>query len=84
MEITGVILNITGTVLLFFFGFPQPDFDTSVSLGVEDNTPVGEGLTAKEYGKKIEQRKKKYKTMSYVALSLLLLGFIFQLIALLS
>jgi hypothetical protein len=83
MEVVGVVLNILGTILLFFFGFPQPDFDTSVGLAVEDNTPVENGLTARQYDKKIRQKMQKYKRMSYLALSLLLIGFILQLAALL-
>jgi hypothetical protein len=81
MEITGLILNVIGTMLLFFFGFPQPNFETGVSMGLEDNTPVGNGMTAREYGEKIAKKRKIYKVMAYFALGLILLGFIVQLLA---
>jgi hypothetical protein len=74
----GLGLNIIGTLLLFFFGFPQPDFEESVGFSVEDNTPVGNGLTAKQYAEKIKHKKKIYKIMSYLALSLILFGFVVQ------
>lgn len=74
----GLLLNVIGTILLFFFGFPQPDFTEEVGLALEDNTPVGSGLTAKEYGAKVRRKKLAYRTMSYVALSLVLVGFSIQ------
>lgn len=74
----GLLLNVIGTILLFFFGFPQPDFTEDVGIALEDNTPVGKGLTAKEYGAKVRRKKLAYKTMSYVALSLVLIGFAIQ------
>jgi hypothetical protein len=76
----GLLLNVIGTVMLFFFGFPQPDFTEEVGLALEDNTPASNGLTAKEYGAKIRHKRLFYKIMSYVALSLILIGFVIQFI----
>lgn len=79
----GLLLNVIGTVLLFFFGFPQPDFTEEVGLSLEDNTPIANGLTAKEYGNQVRRKKKIYRTMAYVALLLVLVGFVIQFIDLL-
>jgi len=78
MEVAGLLLNVIGTLLLFFFGFPQPNFESGVSIVVEDNTPVDNGMTAKKYGDKV--KKKLYKWMAYFSLGLILLGFLVQLL----
>ena len=75
----GLVMNIIGVILLFFFGFPQPNFDEGVSLGLEDNTPLGNGKTVKEQNIEINRKKRIYKIMATVALVLLLFGFLFQL-----
>ena len=79
----GLLLNVIGTILLFFFGFPQPDFTEEVGIALEDNTPVGNGLTAKEYGVKVRRKKRIYRIMAYVALLFVLIGFVIQFIDLL-
>jgi hypothetical protein len=80
----GLIFDILGVLLLFKFGFPQPDFDEGVSLGLEDNTPIttddGRTITAKEYGREAQKKKGLYKKMSLLALTLVLLGFTLQFI----
>lgn len=81
MEIAGLLFNVIGTLLLFFFGFPQPNYESGVPLEAEDNTPIGNGMTAKEYGEKIAKKKKCYRRMAYLSLSLILLGFLMQLFA---
>jgi hypothetical protein len=81
----GLILDISGVVLLFKYGFPQPDFKEGVSLGVEDNTPVttedDRRITAKEYVDEVQKKKKLYRKIAFLALGLILFGFIFQLIS---
>ncbi len=42
----GLLLNIVGVVLLFFFGFPQPTHQEGVHICVEDGTRLADGRTA--------------------------------------
>lgn len=82
MGTIGLVMNIIGVVLLFFFGFPQPNFDEGVGLGLEDDTPLGNGKTVKEQNDEACQKKKLYKKMAIAALVFLFFGFIFQLFGL--
>ena len=78
MTIAGLFLNVTGTVMLFFFGFPQPQHDEGVSWGLEDATPF-EGGTVAEFKQRAQRRKERYRRLAYVGLTFLLLGFVLQL-----
>ncbi|EML2677531.1 MULTISPECIES: hypothetical protein [Enterobacteriaceae] len=78
----GLTSNIFGVILIFFFGLPQPSHDEGVSLGLEDGTPLGDGTTVGERNVKIRKRKARYKFFAYVALSLMLFGFVLQFLAL--
>ena len=84
MELIGLIMGMAGTALAFKFGFPQPDFEESVGLALEDNTPVSNGMTAKQFAEAQRRKRSKYKFMAYVALSLICLGFVMQVISTLS
>jgi hypothetical protein len=77
--VAGLVLNIVGTVLLFFFAFPQPAHDDSPSLGLEDGTPV-EGGTVAEVRERAQRTKVIYRGLALLGLTLLLLGFVLQLI----
>lgn len=77
----GLLLNIAGVVLVFFFGLPQPSHREGVSIVLEDATPLRNGLTAGEHAAIVRRRKKLYRRLAYLALTLILLGFVFQLIA---
>ncbi|EBY1977420.1 hypothetical protein ZH93_18330 [Salmonella enterica subsp. enterica serovar Corvallis] len=75
----GLCLNIVGVVLIFFFGLPQPSHDEEMSLGVSENTVLADGRTVKSIIDKVRRRKKRYQRCAYLALTLMLLGFLFQL-----
>lgn len=77
----GLILNIAGVVLVFFCGLPQPSHEEGVSMGLEDATVLRDGTSVREINAKKRRRKRLYVTFAYVALSLLLAGFICQLVA---
>lgn len=77
----GLISNIIGVVLAFFFGFPQPNFHSGVALIIEDDTPVGNGKTARDEIKSSKLKKQLYRSLSLLSLILLIIGFGFQLIA---
>ncbi|SNX61145.1 hypothetical protein SAMN06296273_2599 [Nitrosomonas ureae] len=77
----GLILNIAGVVLVFFFGLPQPSHEKGVSLGHEDGTVFADGTSVAEINAKAKRRKNIYTALAYIALSLLLAEFVCQLIA---
>ena len=78
LALIGLALNMAGVLLLFFFGFPQPDLSEAVTIEVEDNTVFTDGTSASGLKENARRKKRFYKTMSSVALLLLLIGFIFQ------
>jgi hypothetical protein len=78
----GLILNMLGVLLLFFFGFPQPNFDIGIGISLEDNTPLGNGLTVKQQNEKTIKKRKIYRIMSFIALIFLFIGFLLQLYSL--
>ena len=49
--------NMAGTYILFFRGFPQPNFDTEIYMSLEDATRLSDGLTVDEHKQKIEKKK---------------------------
>ncbi|MEJ2046199.1 MAG: hypothetical protein P8X74_20305 [Reinekea sp.] len=75
----GLVLNILGVVLLFFFGFPQPSHDEGVSLGLSGNTTFTDGSSVASIKAAAKRRKCFYKFFSYFALVLLFTGFVLQL-----
>ena len=75
MLITGLILNIVGTVLLAVFGIPKPTFNTEGHIRlIASQTDPEEAAAAR--GKKLQ-----YEMLSRMALAFLLAGFVFQLAA---
>lgn len=77
----GLISNILGVFLIFFYGLPQPSHTEGESLVVGDNTRLSDGRTVKERNVEIRKRKARYKFFAYVALFLLLTGFVLQFLA---
>lgn len=51
----GLVSNILGVILIFFFGLPQPSHDERVSLGLEDNTQLNDGTTVKQRNLKTKE-----------------------------
>ena len=78
----GLISNMAGVVLLFFYGFPQPTHDEEVTVTVEPHKKVAEGRIAADVMEETRLRKKFYLSMSLVALLLMVGGFGVQLLAL--
>lgn len=74
----GLISNIFGVILIFFFGLPQPSHDEGVSLGLEENTRLNDGTTVKQRNLKIKRRRLIYKFLACLALVLMLMGFALQ------
>ena len=70
----GLISNILGVILIFFYGLPQPSHDAREFLELVDNT-------IEEKNIEIRKRKARYKFFAYFALILLLTGFALQFLA---
>jgi hypothetical protein len=77
----GLVANILGVGLAFFFGYPQPNHDEGVSLGLEDGTVFADGTSVADINRQTAARKRKYMVWSRVGLSLMFLGFLLQLVA---
>lgn len=82
LTITGLLFDIAGVALVWWFAFPQPNLEPGVAIEVEDDTPVGpNGETAKGMNGRTEAKRKKYKTVSTIGLALIVAGFALQLVA---
>lgn len=75
----GLVFNIAGVVLVFFYGFPQPTHDEGVGLGLEDGTPMSDGRTVAEHNEHVRKTRARYLCLSRLALRLMVFGFLFQL-----
>ncbi len=82
LTIAGLVLDIVGVAVVWFFGWPQPKLESGVGYGLEDGTPIGpNGETVADHNKKVEQRRLWYKRASILGLLLLLAGLGLQLVA---
>ena len=77
----GLLLNIGGVALLFFFGPPQPTFEEGVGIGLEDGTRLKDGRTVDEHNATVRKVKRRHKNLSRLALILIAFGFSLQLCA---
>ena len=76
----GLILNMVGVLIVFVFGFPQPDYDSGCSIGLEDGTVIDDnGTTVDDQVKHDQIDKKWHKALSILGLVYLFAGFGFQL-----
>jgi hypothetical protein len=76
----GLILNMIGVLIVFVFGFPQPDYDAGCSIGLEGGTVIDDKGTAVDDKVKQDQINKKWhKALSILGLVYLFVGFAFQL-----
>ncbi len=76
----GLVLDIVGAGILFFYAAPQPSFESGVSIGLEDNTVLADGKTVTQHNDEIRIQKEQYVNISKSALALIILGFIFQVV----
>ena len=80
MTAIGLILDIVGVGILFFYGPPQPVLETGVSFELEAATPVGpNGETVAELDAVVSRRRKHFLVMSRIGLGRILVGFALQL-----
>ena len=77
---SGLILNMIGVLVVFVFGYPQPDYDNGCGLTLEELTVIDdEGHTEKELEERNRRNKKWHKAWALLGLLYLLAGFGFQL-----
>ena len=76
----GLILNMIGVLIVFVFGFPQPDYDAGCSIGLEGGTVLDDkGTIVNDKVKQDQINKKWHKALSILGLVYLFVGFAFQL-----
>lgn len=78
----GLLLDLVGVILLFKYGFPQPDFSQGECLGLGDDIEVEPGITAGERDMRRQKEKVLYTKISTRSLVLIILGAILQGVAL--
>lgn len=77
----GLISNILGVAIVFFFALPQPSFSGGGGIVVGDNHVFPDGETLGEKKAKAEKKRKAFEFRSKTGLFLMLLGFVLQLAA---
>lgn len=81
INLSGLIFNIAGVVLVFFFGLPQPSHSEGVALGLELGNILDDGRTVAEHDEEIRRRKRTYSFLAHAALVLMIIGFSLQFVA---
>ena len=77
----GLSLDILGSVLLFFWGLPQPSFEEGIGFGLEDANILKNGKTVEQHNVDIRRLQNKYMSISRFALAFIIIGFAFQFLA---
>ena len=76
----GLMLNIFGVIILFFFSFPQPSHQAYVGIAVESGTVLSDGRTAADHANDARLTRERYVFYSGCGMMLIIVGFVFQLI----
>jgi hypothetical protein len=77
----GLGSNILGVLMLFHWGFPQPEFSGGGALIVEDSNLAPDGRTYGSVRREAKATFMTYNNLSGMALFLILVGFVLQIIA---
>jgi hypothetical protein len=77
----GIGLAMTGGLVIFRWGPPQPSFQDYVSLAVEPATRLAGGGTAADVARDAEKQKHFYQCMAHLGLGLIIVGFALQAVA---
>ena len=56
----GLVLSMVGVLILFRFGPPQPNLESGVGLGLEDDTTLADGRTVAEHDKDVKQLRTRH------------------------
>lgn len=77
----GLVANILGVTIAFFYGYPQPSHEESVGLALEEGTVFEDGTSVAGLKAMAQAQKRKYQLWSRFGLGLMGAGFILQLVA---
>lgn len=77
----GLALGMLGVALIFVWGPPQPQLEEGVGIGLEDGTPLGNGLTVAQHDVLVRSRHFRHTVLSRVGLGLIFVGILVQLLA---
>ena len=72
----GLTLGVIGAIMIFKYGYPQPNFEKGVGLGLENQEPI-----VVQHDAQISALEHKYKVWSHTGLVFIILAFTFQLAA---
>ena len=75
----GLILDIIGAIVLFFYSRPQPSFEEGMGLGLEEATVLSDGRTVAEHNEEVRRIRDKHIRRSRIGMLILAIGFAFQL-----
>jgi len=75
----GLGFGMIGVVIIFSYGPPQPSLEEGVGLGLQDATKLPDGRTVAEHDADIRRKRSRHSILSKLGLSLIFLGFAFQL-----
>ena len=84
LNTVGLVSNIVGVTLAFFFGYPQPSHDEGISLGIEPATRLDKSwgkISRRIQRKKYVGRRGRYLLWSRAGIALMAIGFALQLAA---
>ena len=80
LNTAGLACDILGAVILFKYGFPQPDFNEDMGLAFEDATVFQDGSSVEQHKVKTRALKEAYVSVSNAGRNLLIIGFVLQII----
>ncbi len=75
----GLVMGMVGVIIIFKFGPPQPNLETGVSIVLSPNNILSDGRKVSQYDLDAEEAKKMHSCMSKCGLSMIFIGFAFQL-----
>lgn len=77
----GLAMSIIGGLVVWAWGWPQPDMSEGTTLSVGENTVFADGTSEKELRAAARRLKRKHQILSSIGMGLLIGGFALQLFA---
>jgi hypothetical protein len=81
LNLLGLMANMSGVVIAFRFGYPQPSFDEDTMMAFEGGTIFSDGTSATQNRDEARNRKKLYSRLARLGLLLMFVGFALQFVA---
>lgn len=76
----GLVANVIGAAIVFRYGLPQPDFKEGTYLVVGSATVLPDGRTGAEHDADTRAKRDRHALVSKVGMSVLILGFVLELV----